>query len=102
MRPGPGIAADVDRPAQGLDAVGETGQAGTTRGIGPADPVVADRQKQDATARGERNPDARGLRMLHRVGQRLGRDVVRRDLDRLGVPRIRRDIKVDRYYGTTG
>jgi len=30
------------RAAQGLDAVGEAGQAGTTRRIGPADAVVTD------------------------------------------------------------
>jgi hypothetical protein len=71
-------------------------------GSAPADAVVADRQHQAAMAHGQRNLDARGLRVLHRVGQRLGRDVVRRDLDRLGAPRIRRDIKVDRYRGTAG
>ena len=102
MCPGPGSAVDADRAAQSLDAVGQAGQAGTARGIGSADSVVADRQQQAAVARGERNLDARGLRMLHRVGQRLGRDVVRRDLDRLGIPRIRRHGKVDRYRGPAG
>jgi hypothetical protein len=37
---------ELDRAAQGLDAVGEAGQAGSARGIGPADAVVADRQQQ--------------------------------------------------------
>ena len=40
--------------------------------------------------------------MLHRVGQRFGRDVVRRDLDRLGKPCIRGDLKVNRYRGAAG
>jgi hypothetical protein len=53
--PGPGRAVEVDRAAQGLDAVGEAGQAGTACGIGPADAVVADRQQQAAVARAERN-----------------------------------------------
>src|ERR1700677_2140511 len=34
VRPGPGRAVDVDRAAQGLDPVGEPGQARTTRRIG--------------------------------------------------------------------
>jgi hypothetical protein len=40
--------------------------------------------------------------VLHRVGQRLGRHVVRRDLDRLGAPRVHRDVKVDRYRRPAG
>jgi hypothetical protein len=68
MRPGPGGAVDVDRAAQGLDAVGEAGQAGTARGIGPADSVVANGQQQAAVTRGERNLGARSPRMLHRGG----------------------------------
>jgi hypothetical protein len=62
---------DVDRPAEGLGPVGEAGQAGTTPGIGPAHPVVADGQQQAAVVRGQRNLNARGLGVLHRVGQRL-------------------------------
>jgi len=45
---------DVDRAAQGLDAVGEAGHAGTTRGIGPAESVVADRQQRPAGISGPR------------------------------------------------
>jgi hypothetical protein len=44
VRPGPGSAVDADQPAQGLDPVGQAGQARTAGGIGPADAVVADRQ----------------------------------------------------------
>ena len=43
VRPGAGLAVDVERAAESLDAVGQADQAGTTRGIGPADTVVADR-----------------------------------------------------------
>ena len=82
--PSPSTAADVDGPAQGLDAVGEADQARAARRVGPADAVVADRQQQPAVARCERNLDARRLPMLRRVRQGLGGDVVRRDLDRLG------------------
>ena len=100
--PGPGRAVEVDRAAQGLDAVGEAGEAGTACQIGPAHAVVADRQQQAAVARAERNLGVRGVCVLHRVGQRFGCDVVRRDLGRLGAARIRRDIEVDWYRGTAG
>src|ERR1700722_10853708 len=56
--PGPGSAADADPAAQGLDAVGEPGQAGTARRIGPADAIVTDRQQQAGVAHGERNLNA--------------------------------------------
>jgi DNA-binding MarR family transcriptional regulator len=51
--PGPGSAAELERAAQRLDAVGEAGQARSARGISPADTVVADGQQQTAAARGE-------------------------------------------------
>jgi hypothetical protein len=54
VRPVTGTAADADRTAYSLDAVGKTDQAGTARGIGPADAVVVNRQQQAAVARGER------------------------------------------------
>ena len=78
-------ALDLDRPAHGLDAVGETYQARTARRIGPADAVVADRQLQAAVARRERHLDPRGVRMLRSVGQGLARNVVRREVDMLRV-----------------
>src|SRR3954452_4649637 len=83
LRPAAGPTADPDRAAQSLDAVGETNQAGSARRIAPADAVVANRQQQAAVACRERNLDVRCLRVLRRVGQGLGCDVVRRDLDRL-------------------
>jgi len=49
----------------------------------PADAVVANREQQAVGTRAERDRYLRGPRMLQRIGKRLRREIVRRDLDRL-------------------
>lgn len=46
-----GVAMHDQRPADGLDAVFQSHQARTARGIRPARPVVADQQPQDLVRR---------------------------------------------------
>src|SRR5262249_27691772 len=99
-RPVAGAAVDLDRAAERLDAVGEPGESRSSRRIGPADAVVANREHERAVALPERDVDPRRLRMLGRVRQRLGTDVVRRHLDGSGKTCIRRDLEVDGNPGT--
>jgi hypothetical protein len=77
-------ALDGHDSAGGFDPVSEAHQAGAQGGIRSAGTVVADREPQDAVDGVDLNVDDRGIRMLGRVRQRLGQDVVRRDLDAFG------------------
>ena len=102
VRPGPASAVHAERAAQSLNPVSQARQARSTRRIGPADAIVTGRQHQAPIDRGNRNLNTRRPRMLYRISQRLRHNVVRRDLDRLATPRIRRDIKIDRHRAAAG
>ena len=73
---------EADGAAQGLHAVGQAGQAGTARGIGPADTVVADRQQQAAIDRGQRPFGIRkaGIRQTRLAGVAINHASGRRAL----------------------
>ena len=88
-------ALDGDRPAESLDPVGEAHEARAAGRIGTADTVVANRENDAAVALLERNVDPRRIGMLRRVGESLGRDVVRRHLDRLGESCVDLDVEID-------
>ena len=93
-RAGARSAVEDDSAAQRLDAVLEADQAGAVAEVSPADAVVADCDTQDVVfgVGFDSDADGRGVRVLGRVGQRLGDDIVARDLDRLGqpIPRVAR------------
>jgi len=91
-----GRTVDAERAAERLDPVVEADDSRPAGGIRPADAVVANRQ-QVAVAPLERDVDTRGVRMLGRVGKSFGCNEVRRYLDRLREPHVRRDGEVDRY-----
>jgi hypothetical protein len=65
--PAPG-AVDFDRSAQGLHPVAQADQTRTSRGIGAADAVVADRQVQQDVALFDRDLRARRAGVLGRAG----------------------------------
>ena len=62
-----------------LDAVAQADETRAAAGVGPADSVVANREHQAAVALLERDVDPRRVRMLGRVGERLGRFLRGRD-----------------------
>jgi hypothetical protein len=64
--------------------------------------VVADPHVQDALAGNDLDLGGRGAGVLGGVGQRLGDGVVGGDLDRLGQPPGRLDVKADGNCGAAG
>src|SRR6266566_4618751 len=81
-----GPTVEPERAAERLDSVVEADDPRAACCVNSADAVVANRQQQAALAPLERNVNARCLRMLSRVGESLGRNEVRRHLDRLREP----------------
>src|SRR6266508_1389291 len=98
----PGRAGDRDAPAQRLDPVGEPDEPGAPPPGGATGAVVADRQVQAAVTRLDLDMGGRGVGVLGGVGQRLGDDVVRGDLDLLGQPRLDVHVELDRDGGAAG
>jgi hypothetical protein len=72
----PGSAFHLERPAEGLDPVGEAPQARSVRGIGPADTVVGDLDLDLVFAGRDGNGDVCGGGVLGDVGEGLGADEV--------------------------
>jgi hypothetical protein len=68
-----------------MDAVGEPGQA-RAAAVGPADAVVTHRQIEGMPAVPDRDFYGGGLRVLGRIRQRLGDDVIRADLNPVWQP----------------
>ena len=85
--PAPGGLSRRIRPLR-ASTRSEADQAGAVGEVSAADAVVADCDAQDVVVSvgvdGDR--DGRGVRVLGRVGERLGDDIVGRDLDRLRQP----------------
>ena len=67
-----GWAVQEDAAAERLDPVGEPDEAGAAGGVGAAAAVVADADVQQTLAGLRLDVDDGGLRVLGRVGQRLG------------------------------
>src|SRR5207245_7883758 len=83
-----GAALDLERSVQGADPVGQSPQARSLRGIGPADAVVRDLDVRGAVQLGDLDADERGLRVFRDVCERLRDDVVGRCLDGRGQARL--------------
>ena len=79
-----GSALQRERSAGRLDAVFESDEARAARWIGAADAIVADGQPQITVGRGNGDMQDGSLRMLGRVRQCLGDDVIHGHLDALG------------------
>ena len=88
--------------AQRLDPVPEPDQARAAGEVRPTAAVVADADAQHALA--DRHLDIRDgrVRVLGRVGQRLGHDIVGGDLGRLWQPSPHADIQADRNGRAAG
>ena len=84
-----GWTPDLQAAVERLDAVGEPAQAGAVRRVGAALAVVGDLDDQACRSRADVDVALAGLSVLGDVGQALGDQVVRGDLDRLaaGAPR---------------
>ena len=92
----PGRAVQPDPAAERLDPILEPDQARAVAEIRAATPVVADTHLQDAVACGHLDLGGGGVRVLGRVGQRLGDHVVGGGLNRLGQPPRHLDVHADR------
>ena len=75
---------DLERPARALGPVAEADQARAAGGIGAANAVVADRDAEAVVPLLDSDAHNRRVRVLCRVGERLGDDVIRCHLGRLG------------------
>src|SRR5205807_5722046 len=95
-------AAQRQLAAQGFYPVDEPDDPGTPRRIGPAVAVVIDRKAQRRVLDTELHVDDGCVRVLRRVGQRLGHDVVGGDLYRLGQPADLVDVQHGRQTGAPG
>ena len=82
--PAPGGLTTRRLAVERLDAVGEAAQARAGGVVGAADAVVGDLDARQRARLPDAHRDARRLRVLADVGQRLGGDEVRGQLDRLG------------------
>src|ERR1700756_4124888 len=95
--PRPGRAGDGDRPAERLDPVGETDQAGAAGRVRSPAAVVADQQLQGAVQGLGADLHQRGPGMLGYVSQRLRNDEVSRYLDPFRRPARHADVDPDRH-----
>ena len=57
-RPHPRKAFDLKSAAESLDSIGQTAQAGSSAGVGSADPVISDLYSELAVIRRDHNGDA--------------------------------------------
>src|SRR4029077_1388197 len=80
--------------------IGQTPQTGTALAVGATDAVVDDLDEESAVGATQLDARPRRPRVLLDVGEALGHDVVRRDLDRLGKARLCLDLEPDRYGST--
>ena len=89
-------ASEHDAAAKGLDAVAQPDEPGTARRIGAADAVVAHGDAQ--VPRGSRDVDAhnRRLRVLCRVRQHLGDNLVGGHLDAIREATVGANVESDR------
>src|SRR5437763_178972 len=87
-RANPGAAAgralDLELPSEGVDAVDEAPQAGAPLRVGAADPVVRDLERETVGRPRHAHAHRARVGVLGDVRERLGRDVERRHLHRLG------------------
>src|SRR5207244_12294388 len=84
----PGATLDLERSVQRADPVGQSPQARSLRGIGPADAVVRDLDARRAIQLRDLDPDEGGLRVFRDVRERLRDDVVGGRLDGRGQARL--------------
>jgi hypothetical protein len=84
--PAPAGAVHSHPPAYGLDPVPQAGQARTAALVRAAGPVVADLHGQRVAGLLDENVHRRGVRVLGRVGEGLGGDIVGGDLAGAGEP----------------
>src|SRR4051812_23240032 len=96
-----GLALDLDPPAERFDSIPEPGQSRPASRIGSADAVIANRQEKHVVLDTERDPHARGVSVLRRVGQRFGNGVVGGDLDLVGEPVLEGYVELDANHGAT-
>jgi hypothetical protein len=89
----PGRTRDRDGALQRLDSVGQPDEARPAARVGAAHSIVADRQRQGVVEHLPLDAHHSGLRMLGRIRQRFGDDVVGPYLNRLG--QSSRNIHID-------
>ncbi len=82
--PAPSGGPDLQAAVERLDPVGEAAQPGALLHVGAADAVVDDLHHDHAALPRHLDRHGLGLRVLADVGEALGDDVVRGDLERLG------------------
>ncbi len=89
-------AGDREPAAERLDAVREPAQAGAGREVGAALAVVAHLDADRVCCRADRHRDGGGVRVLGRVREALGDEVVDRGFERLGEPVVGDSLDLDR------
>src|SRR5690349_22168132 len=97
-----GGALQGDPAAERFDPVFESDKARAAGEVGAAAPVITHADAQEALGGLDFDVDDGGVRVLGRVGQGLGHDVVGGDLDRFGQPSLHADVQLDRDGGATG
>ena len=83
-----GRALDGERAAERLDAPAQPDEAGAALEVGAADAVVGDGRVHDRLRQRDRHAHDARLRVLDRVGERLGDEVEDRRLDDVGQPAV--------------
>ena len=96
--PPPEGAVDPQATVERLDSVAEAAEPGAG-GVGAADAVVGDLDRHAAVRAHDVESDARGIRVLDDVGERLGGDEVHRCLDGVGQT-LGTDGQLDRHLRT--
>src|SRR3954469_9345535 len=96
-----GRALDLDPASERFDSIPEPGQSRPPPRIGSADAVIANRKSKHVVLDTEGNPHARGVRVLRRVGQRLGNGVVGGHLDLVGEPVLEGYVELNANGGAT-
>ena len=92
----PGRTDDVETAVEGLDAGGQSVQAGAVVGVGATHAVVADGHRCAGVRADHANRCVRRSRVLAHIGDRLGDDVVGRRLDAWGQTLLRHLGDLDR------
>jgi hypothetical protein len=95
-------ALQGDRAAQGRYAISKPDEAGAAARVGAAGVVVADAEVQAVVEHGQLDLDDRGMRVLGRIRERLGDDVVDSHLHRLWQPVQRAQLELHRQGRAPG
>src|SRR3954471_5426074 len=90
-----GRALDLDPTSERLDSIPQPVQSGPSVGVRAAHTVIANRKTEHVVVDTERDPHARGVRVLRRVGERLRDRVVGGYFDMVQEPLLEAHVELD-------